>query len=210
MVLNSIIADRSRGSIGNVTISKWKNLTVGRQKPTQVSNPNTTGQQFQRSKMSFIALMYGLLKGVVTVGYKSQTGYQTEYNGFTQHNIKNLFTNEPGQPLAFDWNEFQIAKGPMKSTAVTATLASGTVNLEWNATPDELNGQSSNDVPCVAIINAQGDVLATDVYEGTTRSEGEFGIGNTGLSSLTGIKVFVFFASPDLSKCSTSVIATNA
>lgn len=86
-VINSTAIGQATNSIGNVTFQTVKGRTIGRSKPTYVSNPQTPAQVAQRDKLAKMVLAWRsgffLTKKLWTV----VAGYGSGYNEFVKKNI---------------------------------------------------------------------------------------------------------------------------
>jgi hypothetical protein len=81
MKVNSILGHKSTGSIGNVTLQKGLGgITIGRQKPTEVSNPNSELQQAQRGAFSTAVLFCKLLLPVLRSYFKPRKAIESPYS----------------------------------------------------------------------------------------------------------------------------------
>ena len=58
-------------SMGNLTLSKWKNKNVAKQKPGQRTSPPSPAQVIQQSKFAALSALARQLKAAIKLGLKS-------------------------------------------------------------------------------------------------------------------------------------------
>lgn len=69
-----------KGSIGQVTTSKWKKLNVARNKPAKQTGPPSKGQHAQRIKFGMVTGFLGGISNVIAVGYRPRKGSKMALN----------------------------------------------------------------------------------------------------------------------------------
>lgn len=209
MILNSIVVGKARKSAGNLTTQNWKGITVGRQKPTQVANPQTAGQTAQRTKLSIGVKIYRMIAVAVAIGFSQLADKMSAYNAFIKHNLlEGAFSSNGGAPIA-DWNKFAVAKGSLFTKAMNfAHINPGgvSIDLEWES---DLSGdQKDTDDLYAVVISAAGTVKFSG-YAGAQRVTGNTQIlPAQGLVFAGGDKVLTFFYQPSSRKVSDSTLAT--
>lgn len=70
----------SRGKIGNVVISKFRNLVVGRSTPSKSSKPPTLKQLVQQARFKLVSEFFNRISEIISVGYQSASGKLSAVN----------------------------------------------------------------------------------------------------------------------------------
>lgn len=187
------------GKVGPTIGASWKGISYMRGIPDSVANPNTEGQQAQRSKMSAcVAVAKDLLAIAIQPLWGLFAVKMSEFNAFVKYNIANFDTDG-----VVDYSLFV----PFKGTLLGAASAEGTADVSANQL-----------VVTWANNSGTADALASDeaviVYHNTTTNKWGADIGSvvrsagTKTISLTGmvvdgdINVYLGFRRPNGSKVS--------
>lgn len=127
------------GKIGNVVGSSWKGIAIVKSKPLSVSNPRTSGQIAQRTKLAnIVAFSKLILASVIKPLWDRFAQQASGYNEFVSENI-DLFSSE----MPSIASDLVISKGKMVAvTPVIGSLSDGdtAVPVSYSsALPDNLS-----------------------------------------------------------------------
>jgi len=157
------------GKVANIIGGSWKGIAYMRSQPVSVSNPNTAGQQSQRSKFSgVVGLATYFLTNLVKPLNDRFAVKQSGYNLFVSRNIAAFDSSSAFQTAT----GLEIARGnllPVDNLSISGTDGSNSVTVVW----DDNSGGS----PVRA-----SDELFGAVYNET---KAEWGGGNSGLDRST-------------------------
>jgi hypothetical protein len=211
-VVSNPLIGASRKSMGNATFSNWKGIYVLKTKPISVANPQTDGQQQQRSAFSQLVEGFRNMPAVIQSGFKKLAVRKSEFNAFMAYNLKNAFDLSVLPTATLVPADVLISKGTIASTAITTSVSdrsSNNITVTFPTTTAQ-PGQSATDVALVAAYN----VTKSDFYgEATTdaRSTGtsvidlpaEWETGDT-------LRVYVGFSNPLTKETSDSTNIADA
>lgn len=204
--INSVAIGKASGSIGNVTFQGWKGIQTARQKPTEVANPKTMGQQNQRAKMTTIIALFRTAASILSLGFKQLAVKKSAYNAFVQENLKNGCITVADAVTSFVAGLFMAAKGTLPvtpETNVSASAALDTVTVEWSDVPAE--GQSTDDLVNILVLSEAGAYLGKAI-DFAQRSEGVAQIQlDANINAAQTIAVYFFFRNPVTGAVSDSV-----
>ena len=131
------------GKVGGVIGSSWKGIAYLKVMPASVANPNTAGQQTQRSAFSgIVAIASDLLSATVKPLWDRFAQFQSGYNAFVSANIATFV----GSVFTYPEN-FIISRGKLvgfDNPSLAAPVGNTGVTVSW----DDNTGE--------------GDALATD------------------------------------------------
>jgi hypothetical protein len=157
------------GKVANIIGGSWKGIAYMRSQPVSVSNPNTAGQQTQRSKFSgVVALATLFLTNLVKPLNDRFAVKQSGYNLFVSRNIDAFDSSGsflPGTGL-------EIARGNLlevDSLSISGTGGSDIVDVTW----DDNSGGSpvrATDELFIVVYNETQDVWGGDA-SGADRSD---------------------------------------
>lgn len=91
IVQNPLIG-RSRNKVAGTVFSKWKGRNVLRSKPDQVANPNSVGQQRQRSVIRQLVAIGRPVLAAIRYGFASIRATNSEWAEFMRVNANEAFT----------------------------------------------------------------------------------------------------------------------
>lgn len=139
------------GKIGNVVGSSWKGIPVIKTKPLSVSNPRTTSQTTQRTKLTNVVnFSKEILTTIIKPLWDRFAQQASGYNDFVRANIA-LFDAAMPSPVT----DLVISTGKMQATPITSTnwnITDDILTLSWDDTPQGPY-QSKSDIPYLIIVN---------------------------------------------------------
>jgi hypothetical protein len=120
------------GKVANIIGGSWKGIAYMRSQPVSVSNPNTAGQQSQRSKFSgVVALATYFLTNLVKPLNDRFAVKQSGYNLFVSRNIDAFDSSSGFLPAT----GLEIARGNLlevDNLAISGTDGSNSVDVTWD------------------------------------------------------------------------------
>lgn len=143
---------RTRNKIGGVVMSKWKGRNTIRTKPDQVANPNTIGQQAQRSAVRQLNEIGRVWLGAIRLGFSNVRAITSEWSEFFKVNMNEAFTMAP--PLAtLNIADIIVARGSMSGFDgfTVGTPVGQAVPLSWTDNTGA-PGASASDLLQVCVI----------------------------------------------------------
>lgn len=203
---NPLIGNAS-GSVGGVTMSKWKGINVIKAKPTSVAQPPSQTRTMRQAALSAMVAIYRLISSVINTTYKSLATNMSAYNAFTSYNLKNAFDYTSPPTPTLNPELLLTSKGTIAATAALTAILDVSDKLLTVTYPTSVAGanQSATDRVVVVVYNAtkdtwEGAVLATARSAGTAI----YTPANT-YEALDSADVYFSFVSADGSKASDSV-----
>ena len=139
------ITGRMRQKMSNVVFSTVFGQNVVRSKPLTVRNPQTTDQVNHRDYFTKCVETAKIFMSDAGVAKRSsRTGRSPKMSGYS-YMVKGLMNAEvrTTTPYSIDWPSVDLGPGSIGNVAVTGTVASGTLTLEWN--PDILPPNATNE-----------------------------------------------------------------
>ena len=153
---NSISIGSGRGSLGNVTLARYKDKKVAKQKiDPQPARKWTEEQINQQQKFALLGSFLRNMTPIIRMGYKGLDRKMSVFPLAMKHNY-DLGAITGSYPLiALDWTIVQLSKGYMSMPSDTsAAAASGhKVTVSW-ADQAEYPDESDNDTIVVVVWNA--------------------------------------------------------
>lgn len=156
-VIKSGILGGVSGSIGNVTGSSWKGISVLRTKPQSVANPNTPAQQAVRTPWSALTKLASSITGsIIQPVWNGIASKMSGYNLFLQKNAQNAF-DALG---AFVPNMLLVSPGTLISTGITSTIIDdlGSAPITWSTVLPSVQALAT-DKAYVAVFNTDGKLV---------------------------------------------------
>lgn len=154
------------GKIGQVVVSKWKSLTVGRSVPRKSGKKITEAQAIQRSKFGLITNFISKFAAIIDVGFPLLKGNQSPRNMATSLNLKNaiigLFPD-----FKIDFEKVILAAGKLNGVfnPVAASVPdSATISVNWTLNEVDQNGTSPDDNVAVMVYNPDLDAAQTNQF----------------------------------------------
>jgi len=133
------------GKIGQVVISKWRNLTVGRATPKKSTKTPTAGQLNQRSAFKLVMKFLKQLKVAVNAGY-TKSGNLSPMNVAVQYHLGNAITGVAPN-FAIDYTKVVLSKGELFGVyeAAVTGVAGSTMHINWTIDAIEVEGTTDDD-----------------------------------------------------------------
>ncbi len=158
------------GKVGNVIGSSWKGIPIIKSRPLSVSNPKTSGQIAQRTKMSNVVAFAKLILAAIIKPLWDRFAQQASgYNEFVSANI-DLFVASLASPAA----DLVISKGQMVAVnpaALATSSGSAQVTASWLTTLLDALALASDLVYIVVVNETQGNIAfvsGTEVRAGAS------------------------------------------
>lgn len=204
-VVSNTLIGKTRGSIGGVTFASWKGINVAKSKAEQVANPNSTGQQTQRSKFATAVSLYKQMSALVQFGFAQLAIKKSAYNAFASKNLTNGSITQAAPDAIGVPANFFISDGTLTATPINSVDAIHGEPYIKVYFPEALSGnQLQNDVPLIAIANASGSIVATSINNGI-RDSGNVSVEMpTTLTNGQIYKVYLGFYQPSTRRASLS------
>ena len=138
-IFESVIFQRMRKSVGNITTYEAGGKQVLRQNPLQRKDKKSEPQLKHRDRMRTLKKICGYAIALSTVGFCT-TSRKTAWNRFVQ---ANLMREGVGRGLAepADWLDLRFAGGPLHAPLMTAEVdwEQRTVTFRWERQADRPN-----------------------------------------------------------------------
>lgn len=132
------------GKIGQVVISQWRGLTVGRSTPKASTKEPTLKQLNQRSKFGLVTMFYGNVSEFISIGHESDNTGPTAINLAVRNGLKNAITGVY-PTYALDYSKLPIAGLKVKNEidggyqTSLVPLAQGELEISWTVENPPLN-----------------------------------------------------------------------
>lgn len=200
-VIKSGIQGGFSGKVGSHVGSFWKGIAVMRKMPDSVANPNTIGQQVQRSKFKAISsLASSLLVGIVKPLWDRQAVRMSGYNLFVKTNIKAV--KDGG---IFDFPNLLMSKGRIPTVPITASISELGTSVAFTWDGQELPAYASEDDSLyIVILDDNGNLLAQYNSE-EMRGYDSTTVFSDKIEGVNKVHCYVTFQSPDKKYQSDSV-----
>ena len=156
------------GKVAGVIGSSWKGIAVIKAMPLSVSNPRTSGQVLQRTKMAnAVALAQAILSTVIKPLWDRFASGMSGYNDFVSTNLS-LFTGEHPSPP----QNLKISTGKMASTPIVSAIAiDGDFDIQISWTDDSGSGYKlASDLAYAIVINETSNEVSGNLDANTARS----------------------------------------
>lgn len=198
---------RTRGRVGGIVFSQWKDKNVIKQKPESVANPRSAQQQANRTRFTALLALGKLLRPIIMLGFKEYATQVTWLNRFMSTNSYSgaLTFNTTTKNWDTDYSKVVISEGSLYPTIISAVSTTADVTVSWD--PGTTANQTGNDKLMVIAQNNSANVTETSVLS-VDRSAGTTVLP---LSSATGdtISVVAFFITADKRIVSNSIGLTT-
>lgn len=168
------------GKIGNVVGSSWKGIPIIKSKPLSVSNPRTTSQVAQRTKMAnVVAFAQAILASTIKPLNDRFAQQASGFNDFVRRNIALFADSIPSTPASL-----QISSGQMESVnPVSAVCNAGEAFVTVSFPTDYSDAFStSSDLAYAVVMNANTGVIGSSGGS-AIRSAGEIVVGRLGTTT---------------------------
>lgn len=183
------------GKVGNVVGAMKDGRTILRIYQPIVANPNTEGQQLQRSKLSLVAEFLRNMSAIVKLGYTPNTKYGTRWSDCIRENMRNAIS-VVGGAASLDYTKVVISNGNLDLPLnLTASNDANDLTFAWTDNSGVGNALAT-DVLVYAIKNKTKDVwMAAD--SNTARSTRSYTIALPSAWSGDEIYIYAFMKRAD-------------
>jgi len=152
------------GKIGQVVISKWRQLTVGRSTPKKSSKKATLTQLEQQSKFALVTTFISRVGGAISVGYQNSSGNLTPYNVAVRYHLNNTVIGEyPAYQI--DYSKVRLSAPRFANeidAAVTVTMGSplnSIVPLTWTSKINGIGATQDTDKTFIVFYNVSENMF---------------------------------------------------
>lgn len=130
-IVKSLGLGKARGSAGEFTYSTIEGRTIARTKPAHVHNPNTEGQQAQRTKMRDVVIAWRDVGQRFERLWTNRKKYHSAYNSFVSANIANNGTFEvpAGKQYIYMNDGFILGQGQYRPNQLETVLDVADINI---------------------------------------------------------------------------------
>ena len=137
------------GTVGNITIGKWKNKTTVRNRRSTSKNPATQGQLEQQAKVAIAGKFLRSLKIVLRVSFRNYSSDMSGFNEAVRYLLKyGIAGDYPGYSINF--SRVLISRGELLNEAdPVATAEAGQVTFTWKHVAQQ--GIADNDQAIVVV-----------------------------------------------------------
>jgi hypothetical protein len=120
------------GTVGNVTIGKWKNKTTVRNRRSSSNKPATQGQLEQQARLAVAGKFLRVLKNVLRVSFRNYASEMSGFNEAVRHLLKyGVEGNYPDYHINF--SRVLVSRGELLNEPnPVATAETGQVTFTWN------------------------------------------------------------------------------
>lgn len=166
-IVKSLGLGKARGSAGEFTYSTIEGRTIARTKPAHVHNPNTEGQQAQRTKMREVVIAWRDAGQRFEKLWTNRKKYHSAYNSFVSANIANNGTFEvpEGKEYIYMNDGFILGKGQYQANQLTLLAGLNQATIEIKNTESLYHNLKVGDILGCVFVGDSGQVA--DVLEYT-------------------------------------------
>lgn len=124
------------GKIGQVVLSKWRDVNVGRSTPKKSTKPPTLAQLDQQSKFGLVTGFLSSISDILAIGYQAGSGGVTPMNAAVSHHLSNGITGVYPN-YALDYTKVVISNPSSKNeidsgyAASVLAVADAKVTVSW-------------------------------------------------------------------------------
>jgi len=120
------------GTVGNITIGKWKKKTTVRNRRSSSSTPATQGQLEQQAKMAIAGKFLRNLKAVLRVSFRNHASEMSGFNEAVRYLLKFAIAGDYPD-YSIDFSRVLVSKGDLlNENDPVATAEAGQVKFTWN------------------------------------------------------------------------------
>lgn len=197
------------GSAGDMTISNWNGLKVGKGKIRHMTNPNSTAQQVTRKKRKIIGRVYEGLGSFLQVSVENKVTGQSKFSQVLKQ-VNQYVQVAPNLTVTAQYEQIPYSIGSLDTAAAGSAVSYENNNVKVTINPNQAQSASETDELYVVEFNkvtGQSKVYAT----GETRPISNPLIVNyPPQTSGSGQRyVYVVFMSADQTKSSNTVNIGN-
>lgn len=201
---NSISIGSGRGSLGNVTLARWKDKKVAKQKiDAQPFRKWTDAQISQQEKFALLADWIDRVSLIIPIGFKRFTNKITAYNAAIRANMQAV--QGSAHLFSLDWTKVLVADGNfynVSSAQVEAVEDEHEIKFTWVNDSATLPFVEDGDhVYCVGY-NSDRKLM---IFSTTTRTAGTLTIDHPAEWAGDSVQCYIFTVSKDGSRNSSSI-----
>lgn len=165
-IVKSLGLGKARGSAGEFTYSTIEGRTIARTKPAHVHNPNTEGQQAQRTKMREVVIAWRDAGQRFEKLWTNRKKYHSAYNSFVSANIANNGTFEvpEGKEYIYMNDGFILGKGQYQTNQLEVIADQTVCAVLINKTESLYHNVKVGDVLGCVFVGDSGQVAEVQEY----------------------------------------------
>lgn len=165
-IVKSLGLGKARGSAGEFTYSTIEGRTIARTKPAHVHNPNTEGQQAQRTKMREVVIAWRDAGQRFEKLWTNRKKYHSAYNSFVSANIANNGTFEvpAGKEYIYMNDGFILGRGQYQANQLVLLAERGTATVEIKNTESLYHNLKVGDILGCVFVGDSGQVADVQEY----------------------------------------------
>jgi hypothetical protein len=144
------IVGNFNGKIGEVVLSKWKDINVGKSTPRKTTKPPKRAQLHQRARFGLVAKFFGLIPNVISAGYQSGKANRTNMNVAVSYHLTHAITGAfPDYGL--DYSKIMVSDPYPKSfidSGIITTVVAGertALTVSWINSDQDFGNTKSSD-----------------------------------------------------------------
>lgn len=158
------------GSAGDMTISNWNGIKVGKGKIRHMTNPNNAAQQVTRKKRRIIGRMYEGLGAFVQVSVEKKIVGQSKFSQLLKQ-VNPFVTVNSDLTVTADYTQFPYSIGTLDAapSSNTTTYAANNVTVEI-APSNDITSDSHDELYLIELNQSTGvsKVYATGQHRPTS------------------------------------------
>lgn len=195
------------GSVANVVGGSWKGIAYIRSKPLSVANPNTAGQQAQRTKWTAVVTAAQALLGTIVQTFWNPIAQgMSGFNRFIQTNIEAY--DDSGNLIEADFKATIGSLTGLEGLSVAADASTNAIVVTWTDNTGTGSALATDRVG-IAIYNVNSDSW-TAVADAESRANETLTVEDTAMQVGDTLRCYVFaYRDGDASRCSTSDLSST-
>lgn len=138
-----------KNKVGEGVGRKWRNQWIVAAYQPEVSNPNTTAQQLQRTRFGVLAFLAKSFRSAINIGYEYECRGKKQFPRamFMKDNFENVRADTPGN-ASVDYSELVLAVGGMPEASFGAPGFTNPleVDVTMSSTTDMPDANADDDV----------------------------------------------------------------
>lgn len=155
-VVQNPLIGRSRNKVGGTVFSKWKGRNVLRSKPDQVANPNSVGQQRQRSILRQLVAIGRPVLAALRYGFASIRATNSQWAEFMRVNANEAFTGS-APTATFVPANLTVSRGTLVQPGDMAVGTPSGQDVEITWTDDSgIPGANTTDLLTIVAVKDDG------------------------------------------------------
>lgn len=190
------------GSAGDMTISNWNGIKVGKGKIRHMTNPNNAAQQVTRKKRRIIGRMYEGLGAFVQVSVEKKLVGQSKFSQLLKQ-VNPFVTVNSNLTVTADYTQFPYSIGTLDAAPASNTVTYESNNVTVEVAPS--NAITADNTDELYLVEFNKDTGVSKVYAtGETRpTSAPLTVTYTPLTSGVGTRyVYVVYVSANQTKSS--------